>query len=267
MRALLVAGLMAGTAWGQAEVIQVQAPAAPRRFELTLQPVRVQVNGKFTQHLGTFGVLSWSPREHVALQLLGGANWYNEESAFNGELVEKFRVEAQAATSLLWTWGLFGAVELEPFLGEFTLFHGPRAQLGFVISVGAGVGGTRHQLKPTTQTPATYGDTGARFMATAAAGLRFRVGKHFTARLEVRDVGFSSDVTTVNGCNVDDLSTLARQALRVWDDGSLPYLSPSCRGFPPGQHGDAFTAQHLAQQRSTEIIHDLGVALGAGFTF
>lgn len=264
MRALLLAGLMAGTAWGQAQLVEVQAPS---RFEVTLQPVRVQVNGKFTQHLGTFGAVSWSPRKHLALQVLGGGNWYNEESAFNGELVEKFRVEAQAATSMLWTWGLFGAVELEPFLGEFTLFDGPRARLGFVLSVGAGAGGTRHQLKPASTTPARYGDTGVRFMATAAAGLRFRVGEHFTARFEVRDVGFSSDATTVNGCDEADLGAIAQRSLLFRDDESPLSLSPSCRGFPRDQYMDAFVAQSLVRSRSTDIIHDLGLALGAGFIF
>lgn len=263
MRTLLLAGLMAGTAWGQVEVVEAKTPRAPSQFEVTLQPVRVQVNGKFTQHLGTFGTLSWSPRKHFALQLLGGGNWYNEESAFNGELVEKFRVEAQAATSMLWTWGLFGAVELEPFLGELTLLHGPRAHLGFVVSVGAGAGGTRHQLKPVSDTPATYGETGVRFMATAAAGLRFRVGEHFVARFEVRDVGYSAAFSSLNGCTGTDLITLDR-SLRIRDPGTPP-VGPDCRTFD--NPNDVQVGLSLSRNQSTDIIHNLGLALGAGFTF
>lgn len=264
MRALLLAGLVAGTVWGQTEIVQAQAPSPPPRFEVTLLPVRVQVNGLFTQHLGSFGVASWSPREHLALQLLGGGNWYNEESAFNGELVEKFRVEAQSASSVLWTWGLFGAVELEPFLGEFTLFQAARARLGFVVSVGAGAGGTRHRLWPASDTPAAYGDTGVHFMATVAAGLRFRIGEHFVARFEVRDVGYSAAINTINGCTGGDLAAINRRLEAGRDLGGAE-VSSACRGFV--SPNEARAGLWLTRNSSSDIIHNLGLALGAGFTF
>ena len=193
--------------------------------------------------------------------MLGGGNWYNEESAFNGELVEKFRVEAQAATSMLWTWGLFGAVELEPFLGEFTLFQGARARLGFVMSVGAGAGGTRHLLWPATETPASYGDTGVHFMATAAAGLRFRVGEHFVARFEVRDVAYSAAVDSINGCTEPDLRSLDGR-FQLGLDGAV---TAGCRGF--AKPHDAASALSLTRFQSSDILHNVGLALGAGFTF
>ena len=196
--------------------------------------------------------------------MLGGGNWYNEESAFNGELVEKFRVEAQAASSMLWTWGLFGAVEFEPFLGEFTLLHAARARLGFVVSVGAGAGGTRHLLWPASDTPAAYGDTGVHFMATVAAGLRFRIGEHFVARFEVRDVGYSAAINTINGCNGGDLAAINRRIEAGRDPGGAE-VSSACRCFVSPNESRA--GLWLTRNSSSEIIHNLGVALGAGFTF
>ena len=82
--------------------------------EIALYPAAVQLNGEFTQHVGTFGAVTWHVREAFAFQLLGGGNWHSVESSFNASLVENYRVEAQAASSLLWTWGVFGGVEVEP---------------------------------------------------------------------------------------------------------------------------------------------------------
>ena len=103
MRAMVLLAVVGVGAWAQPASVESSAPVKPGRFEVTLIPAAVQVNGKFTQHAGTFGSFTWYVRERFGLQLLGGANWLNEESAFNSELVEKFRVEAQMASSLLWT--------------------------------------------------------------------------------------------------------------------------------------------------------------------
>ena len=89
-----------------------------------LYPVAMQVNGKFTQHFGTMGSFVYHLQENFGLQISGGYNWYNVESAFNGELVEKFRVEAQAATSLLWTWGVMGGVEVSSPLRQVRALRG-----------------------------------------------------------------------------------------------------------------------------------------------
>jgi hypothetical protein len=260
MKSLLLIGLVAGTAWAQGDVTQtIDGPAAKSgRFEVSLFPAAVQLNGKFTQHAGTFGSVTWHLRERFALQLLGGGNWLNVESGFNEELVEKFGVEAQAASSLLWTWGLFGGFEVEPVIADFAIAD-QRVHFGVVLSGGAGAGGTRHQLKPQTDTPPTYGDTGVRFMGTTALGVRVALGKRFTARLEVRDVAFSSHLERINGCDrYDTAGTLLR------DSG---FLSPSlaCRGFDTPR--DSSAASNLLRMSSSDILHNAGLYLGAGFVF
>jgi hypothetical protein len=256
--------LVAGTAFAQADVAQTadEAPTKSGRFEVSLFPAAVQLNGKFTQHAGTFGSVTWHVRERFAMQLLGGGNWLNVENGFNSELVEKFRVEAQAASSLLWTWGLFGGFEVEPVIADFTIGN-QRVHFGVVLSAGAGAGGTRHQLKPQTDTPPTYGDTGVRFMGTTALGIRVSLGNRFSARLDFRDVAYSSHLERINGCDsFDSNSRFFRDPGRP-NDGSFP--SAECRGFDTPN--DASLASNLMRQFGSDVLHNAGLYLGAGFVF
>jgi outer membrane beta-barrel protein len=271
MKTLLLVGLVAGTAWAQTvgdvkvHVLE-ERDAKAGRFEVSLFPAAVQLNGRFTQHVGTFGAVTWHLRERFALQLLGGGNWHNVESSFNGELVEKFRVEAQASESLLWTWGVFGGVEVEPLLAKFTIANGPLVHFGLVISGGAGAGGTRHQLKPETGTPATYGDTGVRFMGTFAAGFRLSLGKHFTARLEVRDVVYSATINQVNGCSRADLQELDLRTRAIQRDPEP--ISAQCRTADFERlSADVLLARNLTRLSGSSVLHNAGLYLGAGFVF
>ena len=256
MKTLALIGLLAGTAFAQGAQVHVveRREAKAGRFEFSLFPAAVQLNGEFTQHIGTFGAVTWHVREAFAFQLLGGGNWHSVESAFNASLADNYRVEAQAATSLLWTWGVFGGVEVEPMVAKFTILDGPLLHFGVVLSGGVGAGGTRHQLKPTSATPATYGDTGARFMGTFAAGLRIALGSHFTARIEVRDVAYSARIDKVNGC------TLPKDPTQL----SLPE-GPDCRGFPTPI--DAALARNLMALPGSAVLHNVGFYVGAGFIF
>jgi hypothetical protein len=240
MKALALLGLFSATA-------SAQTP----RFEVGIVPVSVQLNGMFTQHVGTFGSIALYVRDHLALQLTGGGNWYNAESAFNLELVEKFRVEAQTSSSLLWTWGVFGGVEVEPFVGELAAMDGVSAKVGLVLSVGAGAGGTRHQLRPAGTTPATWGDTGVRFMGTFSLGARVQLGDHVALRLAVRDVLYSARVTRVNGCVLDEDPF----ALEDWQSG--------CRL----DFADLGPARNLLREPGSDVINNLGLSLGLGFLF
>src|SRR5229473_8133365 len=57
--------------------------------ELAVYPVAAQVNGKYTQHLGTAISYTYHLHENFALQLLPQYNWYARESAFSQELIDK----------------------------------------------------------------------------------------------------------------------------------------------------------------------------------
>lgn len=257
MKTTLLVMAMSGVAMAQAANVNAhvveERVSKEGRFEVSLFPAAAQVNGQYTQHVGTFGAVTYHLRERFGVQLLGGGNWYNAESAFNGELVEKFRVEAQAAQSLLWTWGVFAGVEVEPLTLKFAIFDDTLVHAGLTIGGAAGAGGTRHQLKPATMTPATYGDTGVRFMGNLSAGFRVQVGQHFTARIDVRDVIYSGQMKTINGCSAEQIPDLRGEPI------------PACGGFETVT--DGIIARNLLEQSSSAILNNVGLYVGAGFLF
>lgn len=262
-------------------IVEQKAYSDARKSEIVLYPVAMQVNGKFTQHFGTMGSFVYHLQENFGLQISGGYNWYNVESSFNGELVEKFRVEAQAATSLLWTWGVMGGVEVSPLYGKFTLFEGTLAHFSFVLNGGVGAGGTRHQLKPETVktdgtiSQATYGDTGARFMGALGAGFRLQLGQRFAFRLEVRDVVYTARMERVNGCNVDDLRAMDIK-IRGGQDPATAMVGASCNvetftgtieGTDIKRSNDVPLALNLVRIPSSDVLNNIGLYLGISFLF
>ncbi len=250
--------------------------------EVVLFPVALQVNGKFTQHAGTMAALLWHLKENFALTLSGGYNWYNAETRFNQELVERTQTQAQAASSLLWTWGLLGGVEVTPMYGKFTLFDNTLVRFGFVVNGGLGLGGTRHQLKGVTtladggRSGATYGDTGLKFMGGIGAGFRLQVGSRFAIRLEVRDIVYAARVERVNGCTVGDLEAMNTAANMPGGDALNAQTATGCdkttfsgaetvskepkaRGLP--------LAIDLVKTPTSDVLNNVGVYFGASVLF
>ncbi|MEW6431927.1 MAG: outer membrane beta-barrel domain-containing protein [Myxococcota bacterium] len=262
-------------------IVEQKAYSDSGKRELVLFPVALQANGKFTQHFGTFGSFVWHLQENFGLQITGGYNWYNAESGFNAELVEKVRAEAQAATSLLWTWGVMGGVEVTPLYAKFAWFEGTLAHFSIVLNGGAGLGGTRHQLKPESVkadgsvSPATFGDTGARFMGSLGAGFRLQLGKHFAFRLEVRDVVYTAKVDSVNGCNVDDLRAMDAK-LRMGQPVESAVVGGGCNvtsftgtveGTDYKRSNDVPLALNLVRLPSSDVLNNVGLYIGASFLF
>lgn len=262
-------------------IVEQKSYSDARKSELVLYPVAMQVNGKFTQHFGTMGSFVYHLQENFGLQISGGYNWYNTESSFNGELVEKFRVEAQAATSLLWTWGVMGGVEVSPLYGKFAIFEGVLAHFSFVLNGGVGAGGTRHQLRPSnvrsdgTVTDASYGDTGIRFMGSLGAGFRLQLGERFALRLEVRDVVYTARMERVNGCDEPDLKAMDDK-LRGGQDPATATVSASCNlekftgvieGTETKRSGDIPLARALVRIPSSDVLSNIGMYLGISFLF
>ncbi|HEY0880708.1 MAG TPA: outer membrane beta-barrel domain-containing protein, partial [Archangium sp.] len=252
-----------------------------RKTEIILYPIALQATGKFTQHYGSMASVVYHLQENFGLQVTGGYNWYNSEAAFNGELVDKYSVEAQAATSLLWTWGVMGGVEVTPVYGKFAFFEGTLARFSFVINGGVGAGGTRHQLRPENvdsngnQIPASYGDTGVRFMGSLGAGFRLQLGERFAFRLEVRDVVYTARMERVNGCNVDDLRAMDVK-VRGGQDPSTAVVSDTCdvepfsgvvEGTNLKRSGDVPLALNLVRTPSSDVLNNVGLYLGISFLF
>ena len=249
--------------------------------ELVLYPAWLQVNGKFTNHAGSGITYLYHLQENFALQLSPIYNWYNTESGLNEELINKARVEAQAATSLLLNWGATAGVEVTPLYGKFAFYEGSLAHFSLVVTGGAGLGNTRHQLKPATvvngneESPATFGDTGLKFMGQVGAGLRVQLGTRFTLRLEVRDLVYSAQVSTVNGCTLDDLTRIKNKtdAGAKAESAGVP---GTCRVSEFGKasgntagdvRADVNLARNLVTTPSSDVLNNVGFYAGLGFIF
>ncbi len=263
-------------------IVEKKETSDSKRSEVVIYPLAMQVNGKFTQHFGSQASFVYHLQENFGLQLTGGYNWSNSESSFNGELVEKFRAEAQAATSLLWTWGVLGGVEVTPLYGKFAFFEGTLVHFSFIINGGLGLGGTRHQLKPETVraddtiSPSTYGDTGIRFMGSLGAGFRVGIGEHFAIRLEVRDVVYTARVERVNGCDANDLKSMDTALKGGQDPASVTTLSGSCdvatftgtyENTDIKRSNDVPLAYNLVKTPSSDVLNNIGLYLGVSFIF
>lgn len=132
------------------------------------------------------------------------------------------------------------------------------------MSLGAGVGGTRHSLRPLTLSasvppepiPARYGDTGTRFMSTFGLGARVGLGEHLALRLELRDVMYSARVDQVFGCTESDLNPF-----REHGPGA------SCDFGRFEEPGDTVVAWGTVRTSSSQVVHSLGLWAGASVAF
>jgi outer membrane beta-barrel protein len=262
-------------------IVQKKRFADEGKHELVLYPAAVQVNGKFTNHVGTALTYVYHLQENFALQVGGQYNWYSDESDFNLELIDKVREQAQAASSLLLQWGAHAGVEVTPLYGKFAFFNNSLAQFSVVLSGGAGIGKTRHLIRPevanevegqTYQVPARFGDTGNKFLGEVGGGFRVQFGEHYALRLEVRDLIYTARVDKVDGCNLADFEALeaARAANQPFEGLNL---SGSCQvskfdGVDPktkkNYREDIILGRDLVAEPSSDVLNN--VSFYAGFS-
>ncbi|CAM3396678.1 outer membrane beta-barrel domain-containing protein [Corallococcus sp. ZKHCc1 1396] len=262
-------------------IVQKKRFADEGKHELVLYPGVVQVNGKFTNHVGTALHYVYHLQENFALQVGGQYNWYSDESDFNLELIDKVREQAQAASSLLLQWGAHAGVEVTPLYGKFAFFNNSLAQFSVVLSGGAGVGKTRHLIRPkvanevdgqTYDVPARFGDTGNKFLGEVGGGFRVQFGESYALRLEVRDLIYTARVDKVDGCNLGDFEALeaARAANQPFDGLAL---SSSCKvakfdGVDPdtkkNYREDIILGRDLVAEPSSDVLNN--VSFYAGFS-
>lgn len=262
-------------------IVQKKRFADEGKHELVLYPAAVQVNGKFTNHVGSALSYVYHLQENFALQVGGQYNWYSDESDFNLELIDKVREQAQAASSLLLQWGAYAGVEVTPLYGKFAFFNNSLAQFSVVLSGGAGIGKTRHLIRPevanevegqTYQVPARFGDTGNKFLGEVGGGFRLQFGESYAIRLEVRDLIYTARVDKVDGCNLADFEALeaARAANQPFDGLNL---SGSCQvskfdGVDPktkkNYREDIILGRDLVAEPSSDVLNN--VSFYAGFS-
>ncbi|WP_224366650.1 outer membrane beta-barrel domain-containing protein [Hyalangium versicolor] len=262
-------------------IVQKKRFADEGRHEFALYPVAVQVNGRFTNHAGSALNYTYHLQENFAVQLTGQYNWHSNESHFNLELIDKVREQAQAASSLLLTWGAQAGVEVTPLYGKFAFYDNHLAQFSLIINGGAGFGGTRHLIRPqvanevdgqTYDVPARFGYTGTKFLGSVGGGFRVQFGDSYSVRLEVKDVVYTARVDRVDGCNLADFE--AMEAARASD---APFsnlgLSGGCQfqkfdGVDPktkkNYREDIILGRDLVAEPSSDVLNN--VSFYAGFS-
>lgn len=255
----LVAGAPLNNPNVKVHIVEQKPYADHGAIEITAYPAAIQVNGKFTQHFGVAGGFVWHLHENFGLMAMGVWNYSNRTSSFSDELLNKTATSAQSASSLLLVGAALAGVEATPFYGKFALFENHLIHFSIVLNGAAGAGSTRIGIKPENQAgPATYGETGYRFMAEVGGGFRVKLARYVTVRLEVRDILYSANVSAVNGCNLGDLTKLD-MASRM---GSAPVgLGSGCNAtaFAPN---DIPLAKQLVANPSSDVLNNLGMYAG-----
>jgi outer membrane beta-barrel protein len=265
-------------------VVQKKRFADAGRHEFTLYPAIPQINGRYTQHAGSALQYTWHLQENFALQLAGQYNWYANESAFNLELIDRVREQAQAASALLLAWGAQAGVEVTPLYGKFAFYDNHLLQFSLVLSGGAGVGSTRVLVRPQvtqqvdgvgTVVPARYGDTGGKFLGSVGGGLRVQFGDSMALRLEVRDQVYTARVDRVDGCTLTDFQRLEEANATNQDFASLD-LSGSCQvqkfegveaATGKNRREDIVLGKDLVGNPSSDVLNNLGFYAGFSYLF
>ncbi|MBJ6762904.1 outer membrane beta-barrel domain-containing protein [Myxococcaceae bacterium JPH2] len=262
-------------------IVQKKRFADEGHHEVVLYPAVVQLNGKYTNHVGTALHYVYHLQENFGVQVAGQYNWYSDESHFNLELIDKVREQAQAASSLLLQWGVQAGVEVTPLYGKFAFLNNSLAQFSVVLSGGAGLGATRHLIRPavanevdgqTFQVPARYGDTGTKFLGSVGGGFRLQFGESYSIRMEVRDLLYTARVDKVDGCSLSDF-----EAMETARSGNLPFsdlkLSGGCKvekfdGVDPktkkNYREDIILGRDLVAEPSSDVLNN--VSFYAGFS-
>jgi outer membrane beta-barrel protein len=265
-------------------VVQKKRFADEGKHEVSLYPVVAQVNGRFTQHMGSAFNYTYHLQENFGLQVSTQYNWYSNESLFNLELIDKVREQAQAASALLLVWGAQAGVEVTPLYGKFAFYDNHLLQFSLVINGGAGIGSTRVLIRPdvTNQVdgesfvvPARFGDTGTKFVGSVGGGFRVQFGDSMAVRLEMRDQVYTARVDRVDGCNLQDFQKLedARGAGRDFADLGL---SGGCQfqkfdGVDPktrkNYREDIVLGKDLVGNPSSDVLNNLGFYAGFSLLF
>lgn len=217
------------------------------RHEVVLYPAIVQLNPKFTTHVGAGLQYLYHLHENFALQVQGNYFYISEQTSFSDELVRQASQSATAASALTLQWATTAGFEVTPIYGKFAYYEGNMASFGLVLTGGAGIGQTQVQLLSENQAGGpTFGDTGMKFVGQLGAGFRVRFNENFVVRLQVNDLVYTARVDKINGCNYADLAASACSSLK---------------------DANETVARELLRDISSDVLNNIGVYGGVAYTF
>lgn len=240
--------------------VQKKEYADGGRHEFVLYPAAIQINQKFTTHMGVSAQYAYHLHENFAFQIQGAYFYINEQTGFTEELIVNGKQAPQAATALTLQWDATGGFEMTPIYGKFSLFEGTMGHFGLVLSAGAGLAGTRIQIQNESSAGGerTFGDTGQKFVGQVGAGFRIFLTEYVLLRLEVKDLVYTAKVDTINGCDVNDLEQLKN---------GLPALSGSCANGDFADSSDYAIAKTLVEDPSSDVLNNVGFYAGVAVAF
>ena len=265
-------------------IVEKKRFADEGKHEFVLYPAAVQVNGKFTQHVGHRAQLRLPPAGelrppgHAPVQLVlqrvrlqPGAHRQGARAGAGGHLAAAGCGALQAG------------VEVTPIYGKFAFYDDqlravqPRAQRRRGRRRHAPPAQARRRPTRWTASPSrpTFGDTGMRSSARWAAASACSSATRFAVRLEVRDLVYTARVDKVNGCNVGGPRRPMERA-RAAATGRSPALRRQ-RRLPVPRSSTAWTrtrrqnyrediilARDLVAEPSSDVLNN--VSFYAGFS-
>ncbi len=218
----------------------------------------VQVNGKFTQHIGTGLEYGYHLRE--AFALTAGGTWfaYAANNSFSEtELLEKARQQSLAGSLALLRWEAHAGLEVAPIYGKFAFFNYGVVQFGFYMGTSLGVGGTQLQLSGENSVGGrTYGATGLKPVGVVNAGFRMFFSERIAVRAEIRDTVFSTSVDNIEGCTYADVKNLKPA------DAAL-----TCPGGDQILAKDIPQAQNILKEPSAEVLNNVAFTAALSVLF
>jgi outer membrane beta-barrel protein len=170
---------------------------------------------------------------------------------------------------MLLVWGAQAGVEVTPLYGKLAWYEDSLAHFSIVLNGGAGIGMTKLQLKPENSAgPATFGDTGLKFLGSVGLGFRLQFGDRWAARIEVRDLVYTARVDRVNGCNFDDLTKMAAADTSNRDPAAVVASAPCRKETFAQNRTDITLAKDLVKPPPTsDVLNNVGVYAGFAFLF
>jgi outer membrane beta-barrel protein len=226
----------------------------------------VQVNGKFTEHLGLGLDYAYHLRE--AFAVTAGGTWFARgvQSDFTEtELITKARQQPFTASALLLQWEGHVGLELSPIYGKFAFFDSSVVQFGLYLGSSLGVAQTRVQLRPAdpnNDRDRTFGDTGLKPVGIFNAGFRMFFSERIAFKAEVRDTVFSGAVQTINGCTYKDL-----QAVAASPRGKASVPAGCNQNAFPDNVADGQIASDLVKDPSSDVLNTVSFVAAVSVLF
>ena len=233
------------------------------KFEITVT-MPIQVNPKFTQHVGNGLELEYHIREPFALFIGGTYFWQSQPTDFtDNQLLNNAGQAPTTAEDVMSQWEAHAGIEFTPVYAKMAFFGLGTLRYGVYLGAGAGLTDTKVELQPPSSTTTrTFGDSGYKPTGFFNVGFRFFLGDHFAIRLEVRDMIYSAYASQINGCSQQDLDNIGNG-----NPGMA--TNQTCATTFSGDQGktNAHIAATLLTDPSTEIINNLQFALGLSVLF